>query len=204
MYRAVTLAAVRTGLDWSDPQALSDLAQRISIEPTDGRVLLDDEDVTTEIRRSKITAVTHYAANNPGVREHLVMLQRKLAGSDNVVAEGRDQGTVVFPHAEVKIFLTASPEERARRRQIDLESRGESLPLAEVLHHQNNRDLSDSSRSVGPLVKAPDAIEFYTDGLSAEEVVNRLERIVQEKMRPIEHHVLGPEQIVEGRRLNKE
>jgi cytidylate kinase len=182
MYRAVALAAVRAGLNWDDQQALAELARRLSIALADGHVLLNGEDVTTEIRRSKITAVTHFAANNPGVREQLVKLQRRLAGQDNVVADGRDQGTVVFPNAEVKIFLTASPEERARRRQIDLESRGESAALDEVLRQQNVRDLSDSSRSVGPLAKAPDAIEFCTDGLSADEVVDQLETIVRSKM----------------------
>src|SRR5262245_32944142 len=126
MYRAVAWAAVRQGLDWGDPQALTALARRVSIEFRGDRVLLDGADVTAEIRRSEITAVTHYAANNPAVREHLVRLQRELAGNDNVVAEGRDQGTVVFPRAECKIFLTASPEERARRRQLDLQSRGET------------------------------------------------------------------------------
>jgi cytidylate kinase len=154
-------------------------------------VLLDGEDVTTEIRLSNITAVTHFAANNPGVREQLVKLQRALVGHDNVVADGRDQGTVVFPNAEVKIFLTASPEERARRRQMDLASRGESAPLDEVLHQQNVRDLSDRSRSVGPLVKAADAIEFYTDGLSATEVVDQLEKLVRERMKPGQQVVQG-------------
>src|SRR5262245_23875317 len=105
MYRAVAWAAIRSGLDWGDPQALAALARRASIELRGDRVLLDGADVTTDIRRSEITAVTHYAANNPGVREHLVGLQRELAGNDNVVAEGRDQGTVVFPRAECKIFL---------------------------------------------------------------------------------------------------
>jgi CMP/dCMP kinase len=198
MYRAVALAAVRAGLNWDDQQALAELARRLSIALAEGRVLLNGEDVTTEIRLSNITAVTHFAANNPGVREQLVKLQRALAGQDNVVADGRDQGTVVFPNAEVKIFLTASPEERARRRQMDLESRGESAPLDEVLRQQNIRDLSDSSRSVGPLVKAPDAIEFYTDGLSATEVVDRLEKLVRARMNPQQHQVAGPEQVIQG------
>ncbi len=198
MYRAVALAAVREALDWNDPAALVALVDRLSIELAENHVLLNGEDVTTEIRRSKITAVTHYAANNAAVRERLVQLQRQAAGHENVVAEGRDQGTVVFPHADVKIFLTASPEERARRRQLDLESRGESAPLEEVLRQQNVRDLSDRSRPVGPLIKALDAIEFYTDGLSSAEVVDRLEELVRNNMRPVHHHVAGPEQIVEG------
>ena len=182
MYRAVALAAVRADLSWDDPDALAALARRISIELRGNQVVLNGEDVTTEIRRSRITAVTHYSANNPGVREHLVELQRKAAGQDDIVAEGRDQGTVVFPHAQCKIFLTASPQERARRRSLDLAARGEDAPLDEVLRQQNERDRSDSSRSVGPLLAAADAIQFSTDGLTQQEVVDRLEAIVRERM----------------------
>jgi cytidylate kinase len=186
MYRAVALAAARAGLKWDDPAALAALARRASIELRGNQVVLDGQDVTAEIRRSQITAITHYAANNPGVREHLVQLQRAAAGNDNIVAEGRDQGTVVFPQAECKIFLTASSEERARRRQRDLETRGEVAPLDEVLQQQNDRDRSDSSRSVGPLVAATDAIQFSTDGLSQQEVVDRLEAIVRQRMQEAE------------------
>jgi cytidylate kinase len=182
MYRAVALAAARAGLNWDDSAALAALARRVSVELRGNQVLLDGQDVTAEIRRSQITAVTHYAANNPGVREQLVQLQRAAAGNDNIVAEGRDQGTVVFPNAQCKIFLTASPQERARRRQRDLETRGEVAPLNEVLQQQNERDHSDSSRSVGPLVAAADAIQFSTDSLSQQEVVDRLEAIVRAKM----------------------
>jgi len=182
MYRAVALAAVRAGLNWDNPQPLAELARRLSIELRGNQVLLDGQDVTTDIRQSQITALTHYAANNPGVREHLVQMQRAAAGDGDIVAEGRDQGTVVFPHAECKIFLTANPQERARRRQRDLQSRGEVAPLEEVLEQQNKRDHSDSSRTVGPLVAASDAIQFSTDGLSQQEVVDRLEAIVRKKM----------------------
>jgi len=182
MYRAVALAAVRAGLNWDNPQPLAELARRLSIELRGNQVLLDGQDVTTDIRQSQITALTHYAANNPGVREHLVQMQRAAAGDGDIVAEGRDQGTVVFPYAECKIFLTANPQERARRRQRDLQSRGEVAPLEEVLEQQNKRDHSDSSRTVGPLVAASDAIQFSTDGLSQQEVVDRLEAIVRKKM----------------------
>ena len=182
MYRAVALAAARAGLDWNDPTALTALARHMSIHLLPDKVLLDGQDVTAEIRSSQITDVTHYAANNPGVREHLVQLQRQAAGDDNIVAEGRDQGTVVFPHAQCKIFLTASPEERARRRLLDLTARGEKLSLEEVLRQQTERDHSDRNRSVGPLVPAADAVRFSTDNLSEEEVVNRLEAIVRGRM----------------------
>ena len=128
-------------------------------------MLLGGEDVTEAIRTLAITTVTHYAANNADVREHLVRLQRRAAGTDNIVTEGRDQGTVVFPGAEGKIFLTASPAERARRRLRDLQGRGEKLTFEEVLAKQNERDERDVNREVGPLMPArDDAIEVRTDG----------------------------------------
>ncbi len=183
MYRAVALAAERAGHDWEQPQLLTALARRLKIELVGDRVLLGGEDVTRTIRSAEITSLTHYAADNPGVREHLVELQRTAAGESNVVTEGRDQGTVVFPHAECKFFLTASPAERARRRMVDLHARGESLDFDTVLEAQNLRDLRDRTRAVGPLLMAPDAVEILTDGLDPSEVVDRLEAIVREKMR---------------------
>lgn len=183
MYRAVALAAARRGLPWDDAEGLAQLAERLTIAVDAGRVLLDGEDVSQAIRTAEITAVTRYAANNPGVRAHLVALQREAAGTDNVVSEGRDQGTVVFPHAECKIYLTASPEERARRRQAEMARRGEAPALAEVLARQNERDQGDASREIGPLRAADDAIEVITDTLNLDEVVDRLEAIVRAKMR---------------------
>jgi cytidylate kinase len=183
MYRAVALAAVQQGLNWADAKALVELARRLTIELHGTQVLLDGVDVSDAIRTSAITGVTHYAANNPGVREVLVELQRRAAGDDDIVAEGRDQGTVVFPHAECKIFLTASPEERARRRQHDLAARGESVPLEEILARQNERDARDAGRRMGPLAAAPDAVMLSTDGLSPSEVVDRLESLVLGRMK---------------------
>lgn len=179
MYRAVALAALRRGLDWKNPEALAELARGLQIVVEEHRVLLDGEDVTDAIRTSEVTAVTHYAANNPAVREHLVYLQRQAAGRDNVVSEGRDQGTVAFPDAECKIFLTATPAERARRRLLDLEQRGEAASFEDVLAQQNLRDERDAAREVGPLKAADDAIQVFTDGLSPEEVVDRLEELVR-------------------------
>jgi cytidylate kinase len=111
-----------------------------------------------------------------------VQLQRQAAGTGNVVSEGRDQGTVVFPNAECKIFLTAGPHERARRRLEDLRAQGQDLSFEIVLDQQSQRDRSDATRSVGPLVRAADAVELSTDGLSPTTVVDRLEQIVRERM----------------------
>jgi cytidylate kinase len=182
MYRAVALAAVDRNLPWSDPAALVELTGRMNVELRVDRVFLDGVDVTEAIRTSKITGVTHYAADNPGVRAILVEWQRSAAAGDNIVTEGRDQGTVVFPHAECKIYLVASPDERARRRQKDLAARGEQVPLDKILAQQNQRDARDAGRTVGPMVPADDAIVFTTDGLSPAEVVDRLEAIVRERM----------------------
>ncbi len=179
MYRAVGLAAVKHGLGWDDPQALADLAKRITIEFDGDRILLDCEDVTEAIRASEITAVIRYVADNVQVREQLVEQQRRIGRDGDMVTEGRDQGTVAFPDAECKIFLTASPEERARRRANDLESRGESPSFEMVLAQQTKRDREDANRPVGRMVMAKDAVEVLTDGMSFESVVDRLEEIVR-------------------------
>jgi CMP/dCMP kinase len=183
MYRAVALAGMRAGLDWDASNDLARLAREIEIKLSGDRIILDGEDVTEAVRTSEVTAVTRYAADNPQVREHLVKLQRTLAGSDNVVTEGRDQGTIAFPKAECKVYLTASPEERARRRLRDLQSQGEPATLEQVLAAQERRDREDASRPVGPLLPAPDAVELSTDGMSLEEVVGRLMEIIAERFK---------------------
>jgi len=180
-YRAVALAALRHGLKEADTDQLVRLATESRIELKGERVLLDGEDVSDEIRTSKVTSVIYYAADNPKVREALVLLQRQLAGENNVVTEGRDQGTVVFPDAFCKIFLTASPEERARRRLADLQRSGEKTTLEKVLADQTRRDERDTNRTAGPLVPALDAIQVNTDGFTLEEVVEQLEKIVRAK-----------------------
>jgi cytidylate kinase len=179
MYRAVALAGMRRGVDWERPDELADLVREVDIEVVGQRIFLDGEDVSEEVRSSEVTAVTRYAADNPQVRRHLVALQREVAGADDIVTEGRDQGTIVFPEAECKIFLTANAEERASRRLRDLQSQGESATLGEVLATQAKRDHEDSSRAVGPLVPADDAKEVCTDGMTVEEVVDRLELLVR-------------------------
>ena len=181
MYRAVTLAAREQGIDLADAEKLAALAERIHVELAGDRVLLDHRDVTEAIRRFEITAATYYAADNPAVRARLVVWQREAAAGSNVVTEGRDQGTVVFPDAEVKVYLVADETERAKRRHRDLVARGEDIPFDEVLSNQILRDQRDQARSVGALKKADDAIEVSTDGLTPDEVIARLEEIVRSK-----------------------
>jgi cytidylate kinase len=181
MYRAVTLAARERGYDLADGERLAQLAGEIRVELDGNRVLLDGNDVTTAIRRFDITTLIHHAADNAAVRGQLVLWQRAAAEGQNVVTEGRDQGTVVFPDAECKIFLTADEHERALRRHGDLLARGEEIPFEEVLENQRLRDRRDESRAVGALRKADDAIEVSTDGLDPDDVVAKLEAIVRAK-----------------------
>ena len=182
MYRAVALAGLRRQMDWSQPDHLARLASQLDLQVADQQICLDGEDVTETVRSSQVTAVTRYAANNPQVREHLVMLQRAVAAGQNIVTEGRDQGTVVFPDAACKIFLTATAEERARRRLRDLEVQGEAATLEQVMADQQRRDREDASRPVGALVPASDATEVSTDGLTTQQVVDRLESLVRAKV----------------------
>lgn len=181
MYRAVTLAAIERGVDLEDADALLDVAKSIHIDLADGLVQLDGRDVTRAIRTFEITTATRYAADHPGVRTHLVALQQKWADHLDVVAEGRDQSTVVFPHAECKIYLTASEEVRADRRYLDMVNRGEHVSRAEVLDKQRDRDTRDCTRAVGALTKTPEQIEVNTDGMSQDQVVERLMELVLEK-----------------------
>ncbi|MBI1249192.1 (d)CMP kinase [bacterium] len=179
MYRVVALKGLRAEVNWDDAARLVTFAETLCLQLSGGQVLLDGEDVTQEIRSQKVTQVTRYAAGNVGVRHELVRLQREFAAGKDVVTEGRDQGTLVFPHAECKIFLTASPEERARRRVIDLAARGETVAFDDILQQQARRDEEDSQREVGPLRKADDAIELLTDGMNEDEVLQKLIEIVR-------------------------
>lgn len=181
MYRAVALAALRRGFGPSDGDKIAELASQITIEMRHERTLLNGEDVSAAIRTSEVSAAVYLAADNIAVRKRLVELQRQIADDRDTVTEGRDQGTVAFPHAECKIFLTASPQERARRRYEELISRGEQASFDDVLAQQQDRDRRDAARPVGALLKAVDAIEVVTDGMTPEQVVDRLEGIVREQ-----------------------
>ena len=180
MYRAVAALALERGLPLDDEAALTELAEQspvtFSYEPgatLPSAVFIDGWDVTRIIRTPEVDASVSAVARVPGVREVLVTQQRALAGGDAVV-EGRDIGTVVFPNAEVKVFLTASPQERARRRSLDMVDLGHDLTENEVLERLERRDHLDSTRQASPLECAPDAIMLDTTGRTAEEVVDEL------------------------------
>lgn len=184
MYRAVALAGLRRGVDWDRPAELAQLAGELAIEVVGDRILLDGEDVTEAVRTSEVTVVTRHAADNVSVRRRLIELQRAVAAANNIVTEGRDQGSVAFPEAECKIFLTASPEERAARRLRDLEGQGEATALDRVLGDLNRRDREDAARPFGALVRPSGAVDVSTDGLGIEQVVDRLESIVRDRLSP--------------------
>lgn len=188
MYRALALKAKRAGVSPDDDAGLVALAKattiRLEAVSPDGtapeagsgapRVFLDDEDVTEAIRTPEISALSSQISVVPGVRQQMVLRQQELGRGGGVVMEGRDIGTVVFPEAEVKLFLDASPAERARRRWRDLQARGVRVPLAEVEAEVQERDARDSGRAASPLRPAPDAVRLNTDGLSVDEVVEQV------------------------------
>jgi cytidylate kinase len=181
MYRAVTLAALRGGVDVSDPQAVQRLLDELRLEMSPGRVLLNGEDVSQKIRAGTVTAASGAVADSPVVRRRLVEWQRQIAAGRNMVCEGRDQGTVVFPEAERKFFLVAQPEERARRRQRDMAARGEDVAWDEVLNAQELRDARDRERDLAPMIPASDAIILDSTQLTMDQVVERMEQHVRQK-----------------------
>lgn len=180
MYRAVTLGVLRAGIDLNDVDALVDLARGLQLRWEDHRIYLDGDDVTDEIRTPRVTEAIRYLADLPAVRHQLSVMQRRIAEGRDMVTEGRDQGSEVFPDAECKIFLTASPRERALRRQQQLAETGRHLPLEEILKAQDQRDEEDRKRPIGALRPATDAVVIESDGMTPEEVIQRALQIVAE------------------------
>lgn len=180
IYRALTLAALRAG-GVEEAEALMP-ALSLSFSSS-GAVHLGAEDVSEAIRQPEISARVSEVAARPAVRAGLLGLQRRLALADPVgaVMEGRDIGTVVFPDAPLKVFLTASEAERARRRAIDLRAAGAQVQEAEVQEALRVRDEKDSSRAVAPLAAAADAVELDSTGLSREQVVDRIAALAEER-----------------------
>jgi cytidylate kinase len=175
MYRMIALKTVQTGIDPHDHAAVATLASAAGLDFQDGRALLDGQAVGPELRTAETTLAASLVAQIPAVRELLVRRQRELARRRNIVCEGRDQGTVAFPHAECKFFLTADPGERAKRRQIELTAQGQEVDFDDLLRDQTARDERDAQRSVAPLKPAEDAVIVDTTALSLDEVVTRLQ-----------------------------
>ena len=176
MYRAVALAALERSID---PHELTELAQNLDIDVSDGSVSLDGVDVTERIRGRDVTEIVPAVSAISGVRNAMARHQRAAARGGNVVIEGRDIGTVIVPDADVKIFLTASLEERARRRCAQLGLGCDAETLERVSKSIAARDAADSTRAASPLEAAPDAIVVDTSGLAFEEVVGRIIAMVR-------------------------
>lgn len=181
MYRALVFAAIQRKIDFADSASLVKNSYGVNLRLESEKVIIDGVDVSNEIRLPEIAKYIRFVADNELIREHLVNMQRQIAAQDNFVCEGRDQGTVAFPDAECKIFLTASSSERAIRRQRDLANKGIVMDVDQIKKDQDERDQQDYNRKVGKLIKADDAIEVITDGLSLQDVVEKLSRLVNQK-----------------------
>ena len=187
MYRAVTWAALQRGVALDDEQALKDLAESADIDvrlpsKADGRtsdVLIDGQDVTWEIRLPEVEANVSVVSAYSGVRRALTVQQRRIGSRGRIVMVGRDIGTVVMPDADLKIYLDASMEERARRRYEEVRRRGEQASLEVILRGIRERDRIDSSRQVAPLRPAENAVILNSDGLDAREVLEEVLALVQ-------------------------
>lgn len=183
IYRALTLAAIRGGVALDDASLVSRMLSETEVRLDGDRVYLDGIDVSDAIRTPEVSRSVKPIAENTEARDWVNRLARKYARGRNVIAEGRDMGTVVFPDAEVKIYLSASVAERARRRYEELVQRGTPQDLQTVRRELEIRDHADMTRFVAPLRKAPDAVEFDSTGLELEETLDRLEEIVREGQR---------------------
>ncbi|RCV86472.1 (d)CMP kinase [Billgrantia montanilacus] len=185
LYRLTALAAMRRGVAFDDEAALEGLAAALDVvflaEGDTTRVMLEGDDVSREIRTEQAGDAASQVASLPAVRQALLQRQRDFRQPPGLVADGRDMGTVVFPDAELKVFLTASPEERARRRYLQLQEAGVNASLSSLLKEIQARDARDMQRSVAPLVPADDAIELDTTSLSIPEVVERLTEWLAER-----------------------
>ena len=187
MYRAVTWAALQRGVALDDEQALKDLAESADIDvrlpsKADGRtsdVLIDGQDVTWEIRLPEVEANVSVVSAYPGVRRALTVQQHRIGSRGRIVMVGRDIGTVVMPDADLKIYLDASMEERARRRYEEVRRRGEQASLEVILRGIRERDRIDSSRQLAPLRPAENAVILNSDGLDAREVLEEVLALVQ-------------------------
>ncbi|MFL5240915.1 MAG: (d)CMP kinase [Gemmataceae bacterium] len=179
MYRAVALAALRAQIDLDDQAALAHLLTTIRLDLPSGKVLMNGEDVTHEIRTAAVTAATVPIADSPVVRQQLVNWQRQIAAGRDMICEGRDQGSIVFPEAACKFFLRADPVERARRRQQEMAARGESVDLETLLRAQEERDRRDTARDLAPMVAAVGAQLLDSTHLSLKHMVDLMEKEVR-------------------------
>lgn len=174
MYRAAALALLRADIPLEDRSGLERLLAGLQLSQVGTRIFLDGEDVSEAIRSPEVTRHVTPVSADARVREVLVDQQRRIGASGKWVVDGRDIGTVVFTHACCKVFLTASPEARARRRFLELQAKGQAPVFAEVLADLSRRDQADSTRAASPLCKAEDAVELDSSDLTLDQVVDRI------------------------------
>jgi cytidylate kinase len=180
LYRLLAFAARNHGVDLTNEEAMKLLAAHLDVQFVAGgaghgqRIILEGEEVTDAIRNEQIGAGASLVASLPAVREALLMRQQAFQEMPGLVADGRDMGTVVFPDAPLKVFLTASAEERARRRYLQLKNKGDDVNLASLLDEIRARDERDTQREVAPLIPAADAIQLDSTELSIEQVMERI------------------------------
>jgi len=182
MYRAVALWALRQNIDPGDMHRMEQLALAADIELFPGRIQLNGEDVTDEIRRPDVSTGASKVAVIPGVRRAMVAKQRAIGERTSIVMEGRDIGTVVFPDADVKIFLDAQPRERVRRRLLEVQAKGEQVSEETLSEQMKERDRRDTSRADSPLSQAPDAVYLDSTELTIEEVEEAILKIVRARV----------------------
>ena len=185
MFRTIGLYALRAGKDPKDNEAVNALLPNITLEfafiEGEQHIYLNGEDVSTAIRTEEVGMAASAVGANPAVRAFLLEMQRDMARTQNILMDGRDIGTVVLPDAQVKIYLTASAEERTRRRMAEYEAKGLHADFEELLREVNLRDEQDKNRAAAPLRKAEDAVELDSTCMNAEEVLAAIETIVKER-----------------------
>jgi cytidylate kinase len=189
MYRAMTLIALRNNIDLEDEESILvkansmklEIESKASDESSYTRLSLDGEDVTEEIRSPQVGAAVSVVSKLSGIRKYLVAIQRKLASEGKAVLEGRDTGSVVCPHALLKIFLTASISERVKRRKLQLDQKDQQMDESSIEKEIKSRDTIDSSRQDSPLVLPEDGIEIDTSDMSIEEVANKIKQLYYDR-----------------------
>ncbi|KHO62463.1 cytidylate kinase [Thermoanaerobacter sp. YS13] len=183
MYRAITYKAIQQGINLTEENKIADIVQSADIILEGEKIFLDGKDISEEIRKPEVSEKVSLVSKIPKVREILVQKQRKIAEGKNVVMDGRDIGTVVLPDAQFKFFLTASLEERAKRRYSEFKTKNVNVSYYEVLKEIENRDTIDSQRDTSPLKIAEDSIVIDTTYLSEEEVLEKLYNIIKEGLK---------------------
>lgn len=171
MYRAVAHKILKEGIDLNDELALQRMLDSTDIDFSKGNIYLDGKNINDQIRTPEISAMASACSALPMVRKKLVALQRQMGESKSIIMDGRDIGTNVLPNAEYKFFLTASPEERARRRTLELQQKGQKVSYEDVLMDIEKRDFQDSNRALNPLTQAEDALLVNTTGIPLEECI---------------------------------